>query len=148
MPTTFSSLDVPAIPDDLVDAVFALARTELVAPNGEFTGFYSGEAPPEQPLPLAVLTEPDEEDEYWTTTNNALASGHLQIAIYAGDRKAARRLGDRIRDLLWDAPLAFAAGRLVYLRPYSRSAMLDPDPGPDGNDCWQEVRIFEYKYSY
>lgn len=148
MPTTFSALDTPALPDDLVDAITAQVRPAMVDPAGPLSAFLNQNAGPDQLLPFAVLLEPDEDDEYWSTEGDALADGHLQVTIYAGDKKSARLLGDRVSALIHDAPLEFQAGTLVYLRQSSRLAALDPDPGPGGGDCWQEVRIFEFKYSY
>jgi hypothetical protein len=139
----------PPFPDDLVDAVVARVQL-LMVQAGPLTWFGTGINPGADvdPLPYASLGEPDEDDSYWTTQGDGAADGHLVITCYAGTKKAARKLGDQMFAAMQDAPLQFAAGRLVYLRQVGRSAELDPDPAPGGGDCWAEIRQFRYMYSF
>lgn len=134
---------------DLVDAVVALVERSMVAP-GSLTWFGTGTSPGfgTAPLPYAVLHEPDEDDEDLNTSGDRMAEGHLEVHCYGPTKKAARALGDRVEALLKDSPLQFSAGWLVYLRQSGRSAVLDPDPAPGGGDCWDEVRLFHFRYSY
>jgi hypothetical protein len=134
--------------DDLVDAVVALVRTAMVP--GVLTWFGTGTSPGfgTAPLPYGVLHEPDEDDDDLNTSGDRTAEGHLEIHCYAPTKKAARKLGDAIEASLKDAPLEFTAGWLVYLRQSGRTAELDPDPAPGGGDCWDELRMFHFRYSY
>lgn len=148
MPYSFEPLEDVGIPDDLVDAVVARVRARLIdvdAPS--LTWFGPGEAPDRQPLPYATISEPDEDDTYWNTQGDGLADGHLEISVFAGDKKSARWTGHLIKEALNDAPLLFSAGTLVYLRQSGRTAGLDPDPAPGGGDCWSEIRQFHFMYS-
>lgn len=147
-----STLASAPLPDDLLDAVYARITANLVA-TGALTWFGTSAAQGKVQgrtlqLPYAKVGEPDEDDSYWTTDGDGLADGHLEIAAYAATKKAARVLGDSIAASLQDAPLAFKAGILIYLRQTSRAAELDPDPGPDGGDCWSETRQFRFMYSF
>lgn len=152
-PGSAGPLPTGPIPDDLVDAVVARIRARLVL-AGSLTWFGTGPAPsgagsarPGPDLPYAQLGEPDEDDSWWTTSADQLATGHLAVSCYAATKKAARLAGDRVAAALNDAPLAFSAGVLVYLRQSARTATLDPDPAPGGGDCWVEARQFKFLYS-
>jgi hypothetical protein len=137
------------IPDDLVDAIVARLNAQLVA-TGTLNWFGTGTSPGVQdaPLPYAQLGEPDEDDEDLNAQGDRTADGHFEVTCYAATKKEARRLGDLVAASLKDAPLAFSAGKLMYLRQSGRTAMEDPDPAAGGGACWDEVRQFRFIYSY
>ena len=131
-------------PADLVQAVVAKINSTLVA-AGTLTWFGSGEdIGASATLPYAVLAEPDEDDEYSSTSGDSIATGHLEIHCYAATKVASKALGVAVAKQLNDAPLVFSNGLLMYLRQSSRTNDIDPDPAPGGGDCWDETRIFMF----
>lgn len=138
-----------ALPSDLVDAVVARVQAQLVE-AGTLTWFGTGVNPgfDTAPLPYGQVGEPDEDNEDLNTQGDRTADGHLEITCFGPTKKEARALGDRVASALTTPPLAFTAGILVYFRQSGRTASLDPDPAPDGGDCWAEVRQFHFTYSY
>jgi Protein of unknown function (DUF3168) len=162
----------PPLPDDLVDAIEALLTSLMLAPTGPLTWIGAGLAPPGQDLPYLSYGEPDEDDALWSTTGGRQCEGHLAITCYASAKKKARALGDSVSAILRAAalaqqgastddpellavmpslpsnPLLFAAGSLFLLQQPGRTLTLDPDPAPEGGNCWVETRQFHFMYSH
>ena len=131
--------------------VFEAAVAYLLADGPTVSAFAGGisadEAAVGDALPYLVLSEPEGSDEYESAsadgTPNGLERLQIQAAIYASGKAAARALRRQLRATLKDAPLVFAGGTLLYLRPSTHSGARDPDLGPDGETVWQEVQIFD-----
>ena len=136
----------PEVPYDLVDAVVARLQAALVA-TGPLTWLGTGLAPPETDLPYAEIGEPEDEAEYQSEGEDGWAPYDdrttIPISIFAPTAKGAKDLANLVEKSLNDAPLTFLAGELLYLRRAARAnPALDPDPAPDGGDCWSVPMTF------
>jgi hypothetical protein len=107
-------------------------------------------APPGTALPyLSIQPDDNESSRPSDTAGGFIARGLLGLASFGADRLAAYTLAELAEAALAEAPpLSFRAGRLMVLRRTGRTLGLDPDPAPDGGDCWMELRLYEYQYSY
>lgn len=73
------------------------------------------------------------------------ADGILQVSAFAPTRSAAKRAADAAMDALSDAPLAFARGQILNLRPGDEPRVLDPpDLSVGGANLYQGIVQMSY----
>lgn len=145
-PSYFPDLAVVILPADLAAAIARRLERALVAP-GLATWCGAGPAAESTPLPYCDLRDPSESTMPLDRATT-LATGQVELSSYAKSRGDARALGDLAEAAIRAAPLRFAAGRLMSLRRTLRNLAKDRDDAPEGGDCWREMRIYEYRYSY
>lgn len=143
----------PQTNPDLESAIIAAlaASSSLSTAFGHSTGtpkYFADLAEADTDLPCLVYTDGEEDAEY---ESEDLAddltpytdAGEITIAIYAAGEAEALDLGDQVQAVLFDAPLIFDDGTLLYIRRTHRSSDIDPDKGPNGEDVWQCTLIFK-----
>ncbi len=141
--------------DDLCAALADLAHADvgLVAAFGRAAFFWLDAAPPEEPSPLAVLTQDDGQIDLegpLAASPSWRESGDFTITVYAATRASARMLSRLIAEAIESADtggtLSYAAGDIeaIYCRKDGRAFdQLDPERGPDGGDVWGRVQRYK-----
>ena len=103
---------------------------------------WSKDAPREVPLPWVIVRNLGDEME-WESDGTGVGTHTLKITVHGGEQDQVVTIKDLIAAALKDAPLAFAGGQLLYLRRESRTPDLDPDPAPEGVDCFSDFALFK-----
>jgi hypothetical protein len=101
--------------------------------------------------PYLVLREPQETRQYMTASEGDyrpfIATGTLQVSIYAPDRTQARELGEQVRFYLDDAPLTWnRCVNLMYFRLNPAAFVPTPTTGPDTPSVFHRILVFEYTF--
>lgn len=109
----------------------------------------AGVAPDRAPqgtrLPYAEYDGDGPESLGWMSEGQTLGPGEFRVSVYAKTKAQAHAIALAVASAVKDAPLAFAEGRLQYLRPRGiRRPIPDPDPDPDGDDCYQAAVVVDY----
>lgn len=101
--------------------------------------------------PYAVVQEIGETYDYQTPTagnyRSYIATGRLQVAIYAPGRQQARDLGVQLAFSLNDAALAWPGSNLMYLRMAQASFVPLPHSAPGSPTQFVRVIVFDYQFS-
>lgn len=113
--------------------------------------FFADWAAPGAAEPYAVVQEIGESYEFMTARvggeRSYIATGRLQVAIYAPGRQQARDLGVSLCLALNDAPLSWPGDRLMYLRMAQASFVPMPQVGPGTPSQFVRLLIFDYQLS-
>ena len=148
----------PALPAPFAHAVRARLEGDAMLMGALEGGLWWREAPARRPgrgWPFGVFLIPADRFSDVSTRGDYLREGILQVSIFGPSQDIARRIADRAAGILVDADarglLAFAGGRLLYLRPSNPASSSRPERGPGGAITWQEVRqlslIYQGNYS-
>lgn len=135
-------------PADLLEAIIAHCDADATIAAALPGGVFTDVAPLGAALPLAVVTDLGETDDWQSPTADGTVPyddmGTIQISVFAPAKDTARAGMRVIEASLNDAPLTFTAGTLLYLRRRGRPhTTRDPDLGPDGEDVWMQTLMFE-----
>lgn len=141
----------PGIPYDLVDAVVAWLRANLLAsllPGGIHYGF-AGPMPDgsERPMPYIQVLRVSESRDY-QSGGLYIANGLLQVSVFGPPRLGTAQAADDVSTALADPVLTFQRGNIMYFREANLRSDKDPDPGPGGGSVYQEMRMFNYMLSH
>lgn len=133
-------------PGDLYEAACAylLESAGLATSFGREGWCWRNQAPPDEPLPVAVLAHVSTEIESETFSRTSRARTELktfQVAVYASSPEAADELCREVAETLEGAALlheiTFGTGTLIDIgRTGGESDTLDPAEAPDGSDVW------------
>jgi hypothetical protein len=136
--------------NDVVDAVAAFVNAHPTLTDSTAFGgawLWLGRAPDDTAMPYGTVTAysvtPSHDSGEAGTSHGSIDTGTFQLSIFSTSRANCGRLASLVRSTLSDAPLSFAGGQLMHLRPGPFRIDLDPDPGPDGQDVWQAVVMFD-----
>ena len=97
-------------------------------------------------LPYLVFGEPMERREY-SSGGNYIASGQLQMAVYAYGKETARSLADQAARILNDPVIAITGQRLMKLRVSETQFVPSSGLGPGEPTTYQRVVTFDYMIS-
>ena len=99
--------------------------------------------------PYLVYSEDSEPLSYQTAGTgypiSAVGEGVFFLSIYASGKTSARTLGRQVASALSDAPLTFADGELLYLRPSNLKFPIVKTIAPGGNVAAYQ-RLLEFRY--
>lgn len=137
----------PGIPYDLVDAVVAWLRANLLAsllPGGIHYGF-AGPMPDgsKRPMPYIQVLRVSESRQMHSN-GIYIATGLLQVSVFGPPRTGTAQAADAVSTALAYPHLFFQRGRLMYFAEADLRSDKDPDPGPGGGPVYQEMRMFNY----
>jgi len=111
------------------------------------------QAPEETPLPYATIVGVSEIAEVWTT-NYPIVRAVVQIALH-GDTavEAGALLGEvtallgKSSDLPAGAALSVAGSAVMHVIQGDFSVHVGQGLGPDGQDCWVAIQLFDVVYT-
>jgi hypothetical protein len=139
------------VADDLIGAVveFANSHPNLTDASafGSTLWLWLGLAPQTQELPYGTITGSSVDPSYYSPDDGGLVGSMdgttFNLNIYSTTRANCLRLVTLAQSTLWEAPLNFAGGTQLSLRPGPVTINLDPDLGPSGEDVWAGVIQFQ-----
>jgi hypothetical protein len=152
----------PILPDDLVAAALDWLRLyppvsvpSVVTAFGEqyaspgLKKLWTDKAEGSPKLPYMVVTEVSETVDYESPDDSGVAHGFglgtLQLSVFAATKIQARQLGELVASCLKDAPLTFADGVLMELRPAGRYFEVEDDVAAGSATLYHRIIDFQYK---
>lgn len=137
----------------LIDTVVALLRATAGPPFGDDgtdggCKFYADYSAPDVALPFAVVTEVGEAYRWYSPAGESvpyLASGQLQVDVYAEDRAEARKLGDILSLALTRSDPQPDDGPVLSIQLTSARSAPVVGTGPETPTLYQRSLTFGYQ---